>query len=406
VAGAAGIPATPAFITRPEKQRLGTPHESSMGGIRARNLFEHTALYNAVRYGVDVWYPPLDEQLIVASVGISSATADAAFSLSTTITNLGQYLPWPQRLRICLRNRAADTSGAPGITQANPTLAGSSSFSVRVTGKLAGKTQVEVVVVSLGSLVSVASTQRQHVDTVSFFDYITSIEHISKVGTWGGTTALQVSVGTANAALGEGAPTGTTSVGATPNAAGATSRIQLAPPFRLSDPNLLERAVYPDEDGASAQPGETNNARVWMDRTSVGNFSGGVLRLPGRAPIAFNRFGLGTVNVTTDVITINSHGLALGDVVRLESYVDGLPGNVSEGVNYYVAGDGTKLTANTFALKTTANDLDNNAGTFPIVDLTAVGTFADGESVRVLRPVRQWRRARLILEDGIKAEGV
>lgn len=372
-----------------------------MGGIRARNLAEDSYLRNLLRFGVDMWMPPADEEFILPSTPIAYNTAAGALTLSSTFTgSFGNCLPWPQRIKVVMRNRAADTAGAPGIPQCSPALSGSNSFTVRVTGKLFGVVQSETLTFLAGNSGTISGMQRQHQDTVQFYDYITSIELVSTVdataSTWGSSVPLQLCAGLVNCTLGD-APS-TTAVTATDGSTHFT-KAQMLAPFRIGDPAQLARLIYTDE-GIGAQPGETNQARVYHSRTPA---PGRVL-LPCRQNLRWSLFGTGTVQVAGDTITIVGHGLKLGDVVRLSpvlGLVDGLPGGVAVDTNYYLAGT---IAADTFQLKDVANDLNITSGT--VINLTAAAGFADGESVRVFRPVREFRRVRLLYTDAVKAEGI
>ncbi len=372
-----------------------------MGGIRGRNLAEDSFLRNQLRFGVDVLMPPADDEFILPSTPIAYNTSPGTLTLSTTFTgSFGNYLPWPQRIKIVMRNRAADTVGAPGIPQCSPALSGNSNLVVRVTGKLFGVVQTELVTLLAGNSGTISGVQRQHQDTVQFYDYITSIELVSTLdasaSTWGSSVPIQLCAGLVNCTLGD-APS-TTTVTATDGSTHFT-KAQMLAPFRIADPALLARLIYTDE-GIGAQPGESNQSRVYHSRTPA---PGRVL-LPCRAPLRWSLLGLATVTVATDTVTLVAHGLKLGDVVRLgpnPTLVDGMPGNTVEGTNYYLAGT---VATDTFQLKATANDLNITAGS--VLDLTAAGGFADGEAVRVWRPVREFRRARLLYVDGVKAEGI
>lgn len=372
-------------------------------GIRHRNLAEPSALHSLLKYGWDMLMPPPDEEFILPSTPIAYNTAAGALTLATSFTGqFGNLLPWPQRIKLVMRNRAADTAGAPGIPQCSPTLAGSNGFTLRVTGSLAGVPQTETLFFQAGNSGTISGMQRQHRDTVLFYDKVTAIELVSTVdanaSTWGSSVALQVCAGLVNCTLGD-APS-TTAVTATDGSTNHT-KAQMVAPFNPGNPGLLQRLIYLDE-GLGAQAGESNQGRVFIARAGA-PANQPLLLMPCRAPLRWTLLGLGTVDTGADNITLAAHGLKLGDVVRLgpnPTLADGMPGNTVEGTNYYLAGT---VATDTFQLKATANDLNITAGS--VLDLTAAGAFANGEAVRVWRPVREFRPVRLLFTDGAKAEG-
>lgn len=345
-----------------------------MGGIRTRNLFEESMLANMVRWGLDVWIPPNDEQSIVAATSLADATADADFTLATPITNMGFRLMWPCKLFIVLRNRATAATGAPGITQVNPTFAGNDAFEVKVTGKLRGRVVTETLTVNVSTITSPAGQQRSHILTSNFYDEITSIRHQNKSGTWGGTTALSVSVGLGNCEHG----------------AASNNRLPLRFPFKVADGALLKRLLFPFDGTSAAIGAGLTNANI---DNSASSFN-----VPGRAARFENAF-TATVTVATDLFTKTAHGLTAGQTVMIGDRGDGLPGGVTANTIYYVISTG--LTADVFSISATPEGAAVNLAT----TATTPG-FADGELVFVRRPVREWRQARLVFDDGIHIEGV
>lgn len=371
-------------------------------GIRTRNLAENSRLALQQKHGVDVLVPMGDDEFILASTPITYNTTPAPLTLSTVFTGTyGNCLPWPCRIKLVMRNRAPDTAGAPGITQCTPTFAGSSAVTVRVTGKLGDVTQIEDVTLTTGTAGTISGVQRQHRATTQFYDYITSIELVSTVdasaSTWGSTTPLQLCAGMVNCTLGDAPPTSavTATDGSTHH-----SRAELLAPFRVSDEALLRRMVFLD-DTDGAQVGSGQQARVYHSRTPAP----GLLLVPSRATLRWVRAATVTGTSATDVINWTSHGLKLGDIVRFAPLSDGLPPNIVPDTNYYVAGAAaSKFTANTFALKATASDLDNEGA--GLVDITDAGIFASGDPFTVYRPARAFRNARLLYANGVKAEGI
>lgn len=414
-----------------------------MGGIRVKNLFERSMLRSLCDFGIDVWVPPNDEQYVVASTDLADNTADAAFTLSSNITGMGNKLLWPCRLFIVLRNRGLMTGGAPGITQVNPTFAGSDQFSVVVVGKFMNRVVTETVVVNIASITSPAGVQRSHILTTNHFDEITSISHASKSGVWGQTTPLRVSIGLGNCEIGDP----------------STNRVELWRPFSAANLGLLKRLVCPWDNTSFGIGSGTTNATINNNTKS--------LAIPGKA-LDFREFKAFT-GQTADTLTSTAHGLTEGQIVQVSDIGDNL-GGLSARTNYYVS----LLTANTIALSTSrtirsfttsaaANTLTLNGhalvdttpvvlydigngiptglaaatvyyvvssaantiqlaatsggaaiditggdvavGLLSVVDIAAGGLFANNDAIMVNRPFHSWRQARLIIDDAAQAEG-
>lgn len=416
-----------------------------MGGIRTRNLFEESMLANMVRWGMDVWTPPNDEQYVVASTGVADNTADADFTLATPIANMQNRLPWPCKLFIVCRNRATITTGAPGITQCTPTFAGAGdSFEVKVTGKLRGRVVTETLLINVANLTTPTGQQRSHILTSNHYDEITSIRHQNKIGTWGQTTAMQVSVGLGNCEFG----------------VASNNRLALRYPFKVADGALLKAFMWPRDNTSAAIGTGLTNANIDNSTSS--------LNIPGKVP-EFQPFKAGTMQ-TADTITITAHGLTEGQVVQVSDIGDNI-GGLAERTSYYVANPAantfslsasrtigsyaTDLTADTltktahgltdttpvllydigsgipaglaaatvyYVVSAAANTIQLSAtsggaainitganvsvGLLPLIDFAAGGLFANNDPVLVLRPKAAWVQGRLVFDDGLHIEGI
>lgn len=343
-------------------------------GICWRDLDARGMVGGLLNRGTNLWYPPNDEQLIMPSTAIADTTAAGAFSLSAAMTATGGYLMHPARVFFVLRNRGTAASGPPGLTQVNPTFAGNDQMQVRVTGELDGATVSETLTINIATITTPAATQRSHILTTFFYDRITEIFLLNTLtaggaaSAFGTVTPLLVCAGIGNCELGDA----------------STNRMDLAMPWVVDTQVPFKRLMFPDMTSFGVGSGLTNMAIQDQGRT---------LTLPGKAAEFRTNASLFTVQVGADTLTKVAHGLALGNLLRLESDGDGLPGNTAENTKYYVAGT---LAADTIQLALTPGGA--------VIDLTAAGTFADGEAVRVLRPTQEWRQMRPIWNPSLALE--
>lgn len=422
-----------------------------MAGIRLKNFQEGGVIARNYMHGADLWLPPCDPEFICLFQGIQSADADADFTLNPAFVSHGLCLPWPQQLHVVLQNNRTSNTGAPGVLQANPNIAGSRWFDVRVTGKLNGKARSEVLRVDVNTILLPSGSQLAHLKTVQTYDEITSVRHEAKVGSWGSAQELFVGVGTGVGLFGEA----------------ALQRQSVYAPLKPTNVNKLRNLWFPDT-GESALQGSGTSAYAYG--------SNGELDVPTRSRTYGRSLGALVVTSSTSarLVTLVAHGLKNGDAVRVRHLDNGLPGGLALNTTYYVRvlsvdtfmltatptpvnfttqATGETLTAtahglanatpvliqqalvggvlttipaplaaNTvyFVVNTAANTIqlestvgggainitgtDTTVGVIACATLATGGNFATGETIEVLRPRATWERARLVYTDGENVE--